>query len=164
MSLPPTIGVSSAVQRAAEYAGPVAPERFVRLTAEGLSWATPCQARLRFGREGRQRQVHCEIRGALTLRCEPCEKLFAREVNITTQWTLVERDEAELAALAHAEPVRFEDDQLAVDEALEQELILDLPVVARCPACERTLAEAPSNLTPGGPTHKPFAGLRLGKQ
>jgi uncharacterized protein len=164
MSLPPMIGVSSAVQRAAEYAGPVASERFVRLAADGIGWATPCEARLVFGRDGRRRQVQCEIRGALALRCEPCEQWFAREVNIATQWTLVETDEAEQAALAEAEPVRFADDQLAVDEALEQEVILDLPVIARCPACEQKLAAEPSMVKPGGPTHKPFAGLKLGKQ
>lgn len=164
MSLPPVIGVSSAVQRTAEYAGPVVAERFTRLAADGIVWTTPCEARLVFGRDGRRRQVRCEIRGALQLQCVPCEQGFVREVNISTQWTLVDSDEAEQAALASAEPVWVIDDQLAVDEALEQEVILDLPVVARCPACEKKIAAEPLITPPGGPTHKPFAGLRLGKQ
>lgn len=164
MSLPQNIGVSSAVQRAARYGGVVAAERFLRLTADGIAWAEPCEASLEFGRVGRQRHVDCEIHGVLMLRCQPCEQGFRRSVSINTRWVLVETDEAEQAALADAEPVRFTDDTLAVDEALEQEVMLDLPVLARCPACEQKLAETPSATPTGEPTHRPFAGLQLGKR
>lgn len=164
MSVPQNIGVSSAVQRAARYRGPVAADRFIRLTADGVTWAEPCEASLQFGREGRQRYVDCEIRGVLTLRCQPCEQNFRRDVSINTRWALVETDEAEQAALAEAEPVRFADDTLAVDEALEQEVMLDLPVLARCPDCEQKLAGTPRAVPVGEPTHRPFAGLQLGKR
>jgi len=130
------------------------------MAAEGIDWIDTPSVTLQFARAGRSAQVACSISGSLSLTCVRCQTRYPRQVSIEALWTLVETDAEEAAVLESAEPVRVVDDRLAVDAAVEQEVLLDLPVLARCGDCIAKVEQRQVDAPPAT-THRPFAGLRL---
>lgn len=161
MSIPDSIGVASAVQRQGYYAGQMTAARFPGIAAAGIDWIEMPSVALQFARAGRSAQVACSINGSLSLVCARCQVRYPRQVAIDALWTLVATDAEEAAVLDTAEPVRVVDDLLAVDAAVEQEVLLDLPVLARCGDCIAKVEQRQQVDAPPETTHRPFAGLRL---
>lgn len=158
MPVPASITVSSAVSRGATYSGPLPVERLADVTAAGISLLAAPEVSLRFSRERGHATVHLNVSAACELRCERCEATYAWPLALAPALRLVDSDAAEQASLADADPVRVEDDELVPARVVEQEILLNLPVVSRCPACEAALAEEEPE-SAQAPTHRPFAAL-----
>lgn len=80
--------------------------------------------------EARQVLVTGKLAGEVNLECQRCLKPVAVNLDNEFSWGLVTSDEAAANLARHLEPVYLENDQLDLFAALEDELLLSLPLVA----------------------------------
>lgn len=70
--------------------------------------------------------------GALCLRCERCMEAFEWPLALDLSIRIVAGEEEEARIIAEADTWMAQDDALPLAEAVEDEIILALPLVARC--------------------------------
>jgi uncharacterized protein len=156
MAIPAQIVVSKAVEREASYRGEALFEQLPGLRGASLRWEAPLKLGLRFQREDGAAWLAVDVSGEVLRRCERCGEERPERLEVR-KWLRLVRSEAEEAeVLAEADPVRVDDDQLAVFAVVEQELLLDEPVVARCAECRQALHDQPRE----GMTVGPLAALK----
>lgn len=136
--LPVWVRVSDCVRRGSPLSGQHSIPDLPRVRAAVVDDAGGIQAVLRFSREGGHTEVVGHIDGQLSLRCERCLQPYLATVAVDVHWRLVGSDAEEARLLKECEPVRVEDDRLELRAALEDEVLLALPIVPRCadPGCE----------------------------
>lgn len=159
MPIPASITVTTAVARGARYDGVLAVSQSASLAEAGVVLSEPLRVTLQFERVRSHDDVRMTVDGAIELRCERCDGPFRQAVGIATRLRLVDSDEAEQAALAEAEPYRVERDEVVPAQMVAQELLLGLPVVVRCEACEAAVQAVEAPVSADRPTHRPFAAL-----
>jgi uncharacterized protein len=158
MPIPAMITVSTAVARGARYEGRLESGQLPELAEARLMLSEELRVTLQFGRDRGHDVVRAEIDGTLDLQCERCEARFLRDLGVVSSLRLVDNDEAEQACLAEADPFRVEGERLAPAALVAQEVLLSLPVVPRCAACEDAV-QADEPAAAEMPTHRPFAAL-----
>lgn len=151
MAIPAQITVSKAVEREAVYRGEARREQFPGLEGSSLRWERPLDVGLRFQRKDGAAWLALEVSGEVLRRCERCGQEHPERLEMYKWLRLVGSEAEEAEVLAEADPVRVNEDQLAVFAAVEQELLLDEPMVVRCVQCQRALADTPAERTADGP-------------
>ena len=73
------------------------------------------------------------IQGELTLTCQRSDHPFQWAVDLHPELRLVYSDAEEKKLLAAAEPYRVEDDRLPLRDLVEDEILLALPMLPKCP-------------------------------
>ncbi|HEB98262.1 MAG TPA: DNA-binding protein [Thiotrichales bacterium] len=107
--------------------------------------------------------VSGHIRGSLELTCERCLEAMSHEVDIGFQLALVESEALVERIPEEFEPLVYGDEQLALKELIEDEILLSLPMFARheaekCPGPPLGQGEEQEAEEPG--KRQPFAVLK----
>lgn len=95
----------------------------------------------------------------LNLTCHRCEAQYLQPLVVALKLQLVRSEEEEQRLGRDCDPLLVEGDTLDLAQLVEDELLLALPMLPRCPACENTRPAA----QPVEPTAKPgnpFAALK----
>lgn len=105
-------------------------------------------------------RVSGRITGLLPLTCQRSLQTFMWPLDISFDWIMVRDEVEEERLLADADPVMLEDEQLLLHEAIEDEVLLALPLIPLAPdAPMPTVPEASSTLSkikkPAGKTKAP---------
>lgn len=141
MTIPAQISASRALARDERYAGPVDTaglERLSELSPENL------EAELRIWTDAaRRRWLEGRITGQLRLECRVCLEPFAWSLDAPVKLALAMSEEEEERLMADGEPLLVREDSLMLHEIVEDEVLLALPMMPRCPACEN--ARPPSD-------------------
>lgn len=158
MSIPAEICASQALARGAVYAGALDAsglERLRELAPRNLT----AEMTLRVD-SARRNWVEARISGDLTLECRVCLEPFAWKLNLVSRLALARNEEEEERLMADCEPVLVLDDRLMLHQIIEDEVLLTLPMMPKCPACEN--ARPPQGEPPSAPEKKPgaLAGLK----
>lgn len=161
MSIPATIQASAAVAKSARYEGELTLKLLPRLAAQVEPSDVPLQVHLAAGRESGYARLHGDIRGCLRLMCQRCEKPFDWTLFTAVDVRLVSNEAEEQSALQDSDPYCVQDDQLSLRELVEDEVLLALPMLARCESCENSVMTAPVSKPPPAPKREnPFAALK----
>ena len=141
MTIPAQISASRALARDERYAGPVDVAGLGRLS--DLS-PENVEADLRIWTgASRQGWIEGRITGTLQLECRVCSEPFAWPLDAPVKLALAMSEEQEEKLMADGEPLLVRDDSLMLHEIVEDEVLLALPMMPRCPACEN--ARPPSD-------------------
>lgn len=112
-------------------------------------------------------EVRGQIQGEVILECQRCLNAMPYQLNSNFLWGLVATEEAAVNLPRTHEPVYLEDNQLSLLDALEDELILALPLVAYHPKDVCQLSEefstTPEEFTSAKQAN-PFSALQDLKQ
>lgn len=141
MSIPVQISAARALARGERYAGPLDPaglDRLRDLAPEDLR--ADLQVRTDPARQG---WVEGRIGGLLHLDCQVCGERFGWTLDAAVKLALAMSEEEEERLMAEGEPLLVRDDRLMLHEIVEDEVLLALPMMPRCPACEN--ARPPSD-------------------
>lgn len=111
-------------------------------------------------------RIRGALGGVLTLQCQRCLQPMQQLVSAEVDWTLVATEADEDRLLASRDPVLIEDGVLPLHAAVEDELIMALPIIAvcaegECPQAEQANdAELVHNGRPSDARPNPFAALK----
>ncbi|HLQ86612.1 MAG TPA: YceD family protein [Salinisphaeraceae bacterium] len=122
------------------------------------------QVQLDFREDGQRRvQVDGWVTAPLMLQCQRCMETFRQIVDTQVSGIIVASDDAAAAVPREFEPIMAAGHLLDVHALVADELLLALPMVARCqrPACRARYEAEADDLTPQAATRKdkPFAVL-----
>ncbi len=100
------------------------------------------------------------IQGLLPLTCQRSLQVFGWLLVIQFGWVMVRNEAEEERLLADADPVMLEEEQLLLHEALEDEVLLALPLIPLAPDAEMPVPAsdaggAAKTKKPGGKTKAP---------
>lgn len=132
--LPQRFKASEAVARRQQLEGVLAVAQLPRLS-EALSGAADLlTVSLQFRPHPRSvGRASGSIRGLLPLTCQRSLQVFMWPLDITFDWVMVRDEAEEERLLADADPVMLEDEQLLLHEAIEDEVLLALPLIPLAP-------------------------------
>lgn len=158
MSIPAEICASQALARGAVYAGTLDASGLERL-ADLAPRNFEAELTLRVD-STRRNWLEGRIAGELTLECQTCLEPFTWRLDIRSKLALARNEEEEERLMADCEPVLVLDDRLMLQEIIADEVLLALPMMPKCPACEN--ARPPQGEPPSAPEKKPgaLAGLK----
>lgn len=160
--LPARFKAAEAVARRQTLRGSLPVSQLSRL-GEALSGsAGALQVELSFDRYPRAvGRVHGRIRGLLPLTCQRTLEVFFWPLDAAFEWVMVRSEAEEERLLADADPLILEDDQLKLHEAIEDEVLLALPLVPLSPDSRPpSSADAPATAADEG---KALGKSRAGK-
>lgn len=157
MPIPSQVSVERALARSERYEGEIEAARLPRLAELQPQRVS---AVLDVGRvRGGFGQVSGQIEAGLRLECRTCGTPYDWVAKVAVELALA-RDEAEEARLMErAEPLLVTDDVLPLVQLVEDELLLGLPMMPRCAACENAGPAAPE-ASAESPTRRPLAALK----
>lgn len=162
MSIPFKIHAAHALAHGEQHRGEIAVKLLPRLAealaAPGAKLAVAIEATRATGYPA----VRGRIEGRLPMECRRCGKRFDLALDLPLDLRLVFSDDEERNALQDCDPYRVEDDELRLHEIVEDEVLLALPMLPRCPACEDAALEAgPAEAKIEEPRREnPFAALK----
>ncbi|QHS08957.1 DUF177 domain-containing protein [Sinimarinibacterium sp. NLF-5-8] len=108
-------------------------------------------------------RLHGRIGGCLGLHCQRCEKSYGLDLDIALDLRLVSSEQQERALQSECDAYWVQDDLLPLQTLIEDEILLALPMLARCEACEAAVqadvAHEPAT-EPEVQRVNPFAALR----
>lgn len=160
MSIPAVIQASAAVAKSAHYEGPLSLKLLPRLAAQVVAGG-PLQVDLRAGRESGYAHLQGSVDAVLTLVCQRCEKPFDWPLAVQVDVRLVSSEAEEQTAMQDSDPYCVQDDQLPLRELVEDEVLLALPMLARCESCENSVNAAPAKVRQPEPKREnPFLALK----
>lgn len=160
MPIPVQVSAERALARGECYEGEIEGAELQRLAEYRPEQVS---ALLRIGRDiGRVGRIGGTVEARLTLECRVCSASFVWPARLTLDLTLARDEQEEARLLEQGEPVLIEDDALRLQQIVEDELLLALPMMPRCAACENahppdaevSAAEAEE------PTRRPLAALK----
>lgn len=147
MTIPVQVPASRALVRAEQFAGSVSPHGLKRLQEfaprdlEAELYVRTDSAR-RGWLEGR-------ISGVLRLQCQTCSTPFDWKLAAPVSLILAMDEDEEARLMADYEPVLVAEDRLMLHQIVEDEILLALPMIPRCSACENSgPASAETSLEP----------------
>lgn len=162
MSIPAEICASQALARGAVYAGALDASGLQRLR-ELAPKNLIAEMTLRVD-TARRKWIESRISGDLTLECRVCVEPFAWRMNLVSRLALARDEEEEEQLMADCEPLLVLEDRLMLHEIIEDEVLLALPMMPKCPACENARPPQGGTLSgsPSPPEKKPgaLAGLK----
>ena len=143
--LPQQVTVRKLVESGAKLSGFVTDMRLPRVVEAVQRISAKIEADLYFGMdESNKMIIVVEIHGAIDLICQRCLEPVTVPLKIATTLTVVAHDEEARSCIRSHEPIVLDEGLLNVDEMLEEEILLSLPVVALHPkesADETSLVE-----------------------
>ncbi|MCC2657700.1 MAG: hypothetical protein K0Q76_2808 [Panacagrimonas sp.] len=152
MSIPAQVSASRAVAREERYAGPVDPAGLDRLAEfEPRDISAELQVRVDVGRQG---WLEGQVSGCLHLECRVCSERFAWSLNAPVRLALAMNEEQEERLMEQGEPVLVREDCLPLHQIVEDEVLLALPMMPRCPTCENARPPEGADAAPD-PVDKP---------
>ena len=129
-----------------------------RLAGLGIRFAQPVSYELTFEQAAGD-WLWGHSRGELTLDCSSCEQAFGWPLKLSHRLRLVRTESEEKRHLSESEPYLVEDDHIDIHPLLEDEILLALPMIARCGTCDKIAAETmEANTDPE--SSSPFAVLK----
>jgi uncharacterized protein len=134
VKLPMRLKAAEAVGKEQKMTGIVPVRSLKRLTEALAAPAGELQISLQFFSHAiALGAVRGTIQGQMPLVCQRSLAVFQWPLDVSFHWLLVrgERDEERL--LAEADPVMLDDDQLLLHDAIEDEVLLALPIVPMAP-------------------------------
>lgn len=144
MAIPAQISASRALAREERYAGDLEPAALQRL-AEFAPQALHVDLRV-YSDVGRQGWLEGQIGGRLRLECRVCSESFEWSLHAPVKLALAMSEEDEERLMDAGEPLWVRDDVIRLHEIVEDEVLLALPMMPRCAACEnaRPISEQPA--------------------
>jgi uncharacterized protein len=159
MSIPAQVSASRALARDERYAGSVdtaALDRLAEFQPQDLS--ADLQVRTDVARQG---WLEGEVAGRLHLECRVCGERFAWVLKAPVRLALAMNEEEEERLMEQGEPVLVRDDRLPLHQIVEDEVLLALPMMPRCPACENARRPEGDDAPPAqGAEPRPLAALK----
>lgn len=156
MPIPVQVSAERALARNERYQGQIDPSGLPRLAGfQPRQLVADLQIRRHITGYGR---VGGSIQAELTLECRVCTLGFCAPLSLRFDLVLA-RDEAEEARLMdQAEPLLITDDVLPLHRIVEDEVLLGLPMMPRCPTCEN--ARPAASEAAKEEVRRPFAALK----
>jgi uncharacterized protein len=152
MSIPAQVSASRALAREERYAGPLEVATFDRLAEfEPQDLSADLQVRVDVARQG---WLEGRIEGHLGLECRVCGERFVWALQAPVRLALALNEEDEERLMEQGEPVLVSDDRLALHQIVEDEVLLALPMMPRCPTCENARPPEGDDAAPE-PDHRP---------
>ena len=154
MPIPATVPADRAIARGEQFEGELPLERLERLAefAPGT-----LHGKLAAGRDAAgQAWLKGTVGGTLRLVCQVCLGPADWSFRLPVELALVKSEEEEERLLASAEPCLVSDDRLALHEIVSDEVLLGLPMMPRCAACENARPPDSGSAESEGPK-SPFA-------
>lgn len=163
--IPKRTKASAAVAHATRFDGRLAVEELPRLQAALMGAGAELKVDLKLSSPEGISQIEGRIDGLLPLQCLRCERVFEWPLALSLDLRLVSNEEEERRLLQDADPYWVQDDELPLHQLIEDEVLLDLPMLPRCAVCEAKVQQAPSPQEPGeAPVperrESPFAALK----
>lgn len=161
MSIPATVQASAAVARNTRYEGQLPIKLMPRLAQAIAQGSEPVEVELQAGRDAGYPGVQGHIHGSLRLVCQRCEGTFQWSLETEFKLRLVTSELEERETLHDCDPYLVQDDTLPLRELVEEEILLALPMLARCESCENSVKAAPAPARQEAPVREnPFAALK----
>jgi uncharacterized protein len=125
----------------------------------------PVRARFRFATEQGRAVALVNVETVLALTCQRCLDPVDWPVASSTRIAFVGAAEMAAAQSDDLEPYETQGGRVALQDVVEEELLLALPLVAAHPVTDACKAHAPmleesDDVPSGAPAQKPFAGLK----
>ncbi|MGQ0502881.1 MAG: YceD family protein [Panacagrimonas sp.] len=134
MSIPVQISASRGLARGERYVGAIDPaglSRLAELSPEAIAAELSLRADV-----GRRNWLEGRVSGQVQLVCQVCLEPFPWRIDAPVNLALATSEEEEERLMADCEPLLVTDDQLLLHDIVEEEILLALPLMPRCPACE----------------------------
>ncbi|HEY0974279.1 MAG TPA: YceD family protein [Solimonas sp.] len=144
MAVPQRVKASGAVAQSARYEGALPVSALPRLCAALVRDDEVVEVHLQVSRAMGRVALQGTLQGSLSLQCRRCDRTYAWPLHSSVDLRLVDSDDEERALLESADPYRVEDDQLPLHEMIEDEVLLALPMLPRCPTCETLVQDLPA--------------------
>lgn len=161
MPIPQKIRVSTAVVRREHYAGELALGSLPKLAGLLTDSAGVVQVDLLACKIMGLPALTGVMEGSLHLQCRRCDKPYETTLRHELDLRLVSSEEEEERLMQDCEPYWVQDDELALRELLEDELLLALPMLPRCDSCENIVNGAAPAVPEQEPRREsPFAALK----
>lgn len=149
MSIPQRVSASNALERGERFAGDLDSGMLPRL-GELAPASMRADLSLRVD-AARRNWLEGRIVGRLRLTCQKCMEPFSWKLDTSLAVVLAASEDEEASLMADCDPVLVSDDRLMLYEIVEDEVLLALPMMPRCPACENVAPAAhPSSSAPSG--------------
>lgn len=125
--------MESAVARQQTVLGSVPLSKLSRLRDAAAEGNGVVNVSLQFGRDA-ERRVHVsgQLDAQLPLTCQRCLQSYDWHQTVDVDWVLVSSEAEESRLLKECEPVLIEDDTLYLQDLLQDEVLLAVPLVPRC--------------------------------
>lgn len=170
-SIPLKLSAAEAVARGLRLRGRLPLSALPRLSEALTSTEGELLAEIEFSEDPlSQGRLRGRLRTTVVLTCQRCLQPLPWPLDLAPDLSLVSSEEDEERLLDSREPVRLDAGQLALREALEDELLLALPLAPTCadPACAQRLAppgetiepQVGDNVRPGDSRPNPFLALK----
>lgn len=161
MPIPQKIRVSTAVVRRDHYAGELPLNALPRLAGLITDDAGVVKVDLLACKIMGLPALTGVMEGSLHMECRRCDKPYQVNLRHELDLRLVSSEEEEQRLLQDCEPYWVQDDELALRELLEDELLLALPMLPRCDSCENIVNGAEKSAPTQEPRREnPFAALK----
>ncbi|PTU33207.1 YceD family protein [Stenotrophobium rhamnosiphilum] len=166
MPIPQKIRVSTAVNRREHYVGELALSTLPKLSGLLADDASVMQVDLLACKIIGLPALTGVVEGPLKLECSRCNKPYQLGLRHELDLRLVSSEEEEQRLMQDCEPYWVQDDELALRDLLEDELLLALPMLPRCDSCENIVngigAGATESAAPKQEPRRenPFAALK----
>lgn len=137
MAIPHTLSASQALARAERHAGELSVAQLARIAEFAVPGAERLAVQFEFHRDpARQGWIEGLIRGRLRLQCRVCLADFEWPLDTRLKLAVTDSEAEEARLMEHAEPYLVVEDRVALHEIVEDEVLLAIPMMPRCPACE----------------------------
>lgn len=157
MSIPQHIRASVAIARADQHEGALDPRCLPRLRELLCADAEPLAVALAARRRLDGEHLLGVVRGVLPLTCQRCLACFSWPLRLQFDLRLVTSESDEQRLLAEADPYLVQDDRLPLQQIVEDEVLLALPMMPYCEACGCAQAQPEPR---GERRASPFAQLK----
>lgn len=169
--IPLKLNAAEAIARGLRLDGRLPLAALPRLVDALASGEGELRAELEFSADPQsQGRLRGRLQTTVVLTCQRCLQPLPWPLDLSPDLSLVATEEDEERLLESGEPVRLEAGQLLLREALEDELLLGLPLAPTCadPACalrgrspeETSGAQVSDNVRPGDSRPNPFLALK----
>ena len=143
------------------YAGQLPVRLMPRLAQLAGDSREPVDVEVQVGRDAGYPALKGHVHGCLSLVCQRCDRLFDWMLDAQLNLRLVGSESEERGALQDCDPCLVVDDTLPLREVIEEEILLALPMLARCESCENSIKAAPKTARQQQPERQnPFAALK----
>lgn len=143
MGLPVNVRVSSAVARGEQYEALLGLAQLPRLADVVRELPQGLSVRLRFSGGPGQWSLQGRLSADAGLQCLRCDAAYVHRLEADVALRLVRTEAEERELLETCEPYRVEQDELNLVELVEEEVLLALPMLPRCGACEANVQAQP---------------------